>query len=543
MILYPLLFFAAYWIVRRTLRARSPLQNVPGPSSASFLTGNVLQLMDRQGWSFHRELGRKYGPVVKLNWIFNTPLIYIFDPVALQHILKDIVTYDEPPWYLQSNDIMLGPGVLAVTGHGSHERAQGETHRKQRKILTPAFAPRHLRALVPLCYSVVNRLVDALDSRTSADGADVDVLGWMGRTALELIGQCGLGHSFDPLTEDVPDAFAAAVKNFAPVATSPEMILLRQIVPFVKDLGPRWLRRFIVERLPIPCVRRMIEISDTMHEGALKLFTAKKAAIEAGHSTDAKDIMSLLLQANMAASEEERLPDDELIGQMSSIILAAMDTTSNAMSRTLHLLAQHSEVQAKLRREIQEARATHGAHMSFDQIHALPFLDAVCRETLRLYPPAAQAFRQTTRDSVVPLSQPIRGTDGTLMTSLPVPRGTNIFVAIMACNCNEALWGPDALEWKPERWLAPLPAAVEDAAIPGIYTNLVTFLAGGRSCVGFMFSQLEMKSVLSALIANFTFELSEKPVVWNFTGVSYPSVGTDSMKPELWLKIRKVRED
>ena len=66
-----------------------------------------------------------------------------------------------------------------------------------------------------------------------------------------------------------------------------------------------------------------------------------------------------------------------------SILFAAMDTTSNAMSRTLQLLAQHPDIQERLRREVVEAR-THG-DLDYDQLHALPYLDAVCRETLRLY--------------------------------------------------------------------------------------------------------------------------------------------------------------
>lgn len=75
-------------------------------------------------------------------------------------------------------------------------------------------------------------------------------------------------------------------------------------------------------------------------------------------------------------------------------------------------------------------------------------------------------------DAVLPLSHPVRATDGTLLHEVAVPRGTNIFVSVIACNRNEALWGPDAGEWKPERWLAPLPAALESAAIPGVYSNL-----------------------------------------------------------------------
>ena len=72
----------------------------------------------------------------------------------------------------------------------------------------------------------------------------------------------------------------------------------------------------------------------------------------------------------------------------------------------------------------------------------------------------------------MPLSAPIRATDGSMMNEILVPEGTDIVVGIRASNRNSALWGPDADEWKPERWLKPLPKAVEDARIPGIYANL-----------------------------------------------------------------------
>ena len=65
---------------------------------------------------------------------------------------------------------------------------------------------------------------------------------------------------------------------------------------------------------------------------------------------------------------------------------AAMDTTSNMLSQILHLLAQRPDVQNRLRGEILEARSG-GKDLSYDELNGLPFLDAVCRETLRLYVP------------------------------------------------------------------------------------------------------------------------------------------------------------
>ena len=72
----------------------------------------------------------------------------------------------------------------------------------------------------------------------------------------------------------------------------------------------------------------------------------------------------------------------------------------------------------------------------------------------------------------MPLSKPIRGLDGTLINEIPVPEGTIVLIGMLASNRNAELWGPDAEEWKPERWLNPLPEAVTEAHIPGIYSHL-----------------------------------------------------------------------
>ncbi|KAG5641583.1 hypothetical protein H0H81_011101, partial [Sphagnurus paluster] len=68
---------------------------------------------------------------------------------------------------------------------------------------------------------------------------------------------------------------------------------------------------------------------------------------------------------------------------MTGLIFAAMDTTSNALSRTLFILSQHPEAQEKLRQEIRDAREQYG-EIPHNELVALPYLDAVCRETLRL---------------------------------------------------------------------------------------------------------------------------------------------------------------
>jgi cytochrome P450 len=76
------------------------------------------------------------------------------------------------------------------------------------------------------------------------------------------------------------------------------------------------------------------------------------------------------------------------------------------------------------------------------------------------------------QDSVVPLSKPITGRDGNQITELVIPKDTPVILSLINSNRNPELWGPDVLEWKPERWLSPLPKELIDAHLPGVYSHL-----------------------------------------------------------------------
>ncbi|KAM5533780.1 hypothetical protein V8D89_012555 [Ganoderma adspersum] len=519
------------WKYFRQVFVKSPLDNLPGPPAESFLYGNLRQVLDKNGWGFLKSL-ESYDGVVKLHGPLGHRMLYVFDPTAMHNIIvKDQYIYEEAAFFIKSNQLHFGPGLLGTLG---------DHHRKQRKLLNPVFSIAHMRRMIPIFNDVGHKLQTAIESRIPADGAfaELDMLTWMARTALELIGQAGLGYSFDPLVADKPDDFAVAVKAFSPAVLN--IALLRRLLPYVTDLGTPAFRRWVLDRLPYKPAQELKSIVDIMHERSIAIYRAKKAALDAGDDSvaqqigEGRDIMSILLRANMAAAEGDRLPESELIGQVSTFIFAGMDTTSNALSITLSLLCEHQDVQEKLRKEILEALK--GEDLEYDALVSLPYLDAVCRETLRLYAPVAQVFRETRQDVVLPLAQPVRGMDGKLMHEIFVPKDTSVAIGLLASNRNKAIWGEDAEEWKPERWLSPLPESVGEAHVPGIYSNLMTFLGGGRACIGFKFSQLEMKVVLCLLLSKFTFASSEKKVTWNLSGVRFPTVGT-SMKPSLPMKV------
>ncbi|KAH9941843.1 cytochrome P450 [Epithele typhae] len=522
-------------LVRRLTAPKSDLDNIPGPPSPSFLIGNTAQVRSRVGWDFHRELAEKYGTVAQLKGLFGKKTLYVHDPKAIYHIaVKDLDIWEEANYFTRTTYRNFGPGLFST--HGEH-------HRKQRKILNPAFSVTHLREMLPIFYDVLRQ---AIEMRMEDGEAEVNMVGWMGRTALELVGQAGLGYSFDPLIEDSTDPFAEALKGLMPCLS--ELIPWPLFFPLAEKLVPEsWLRP-IADMLPWPALHRLCHYTDVMHEKSLEIIANKRRAIGAGDDAlkrevgEGKDIISLLLKANMASAEEDRLPDAELVAQVSVLSFAAMDTTSNALSRTLWCLALHPDWQDKVRAELLQAKAqAGGADLDFDTLTALPLLDAVCRETLRLYVPAPFRFREAREATVLPLHTPVRGRDGRTMYELVVPKDTPAFVSIEAANTSPALWGPDAHAWRPARWLAPLPASVADAKIPGLYSNLMTFWAGGRGCIGFKFSQVEMKVVLAVLLSTFVFELSDTPVHWNLAAIVYPSTELGGVKPEMPMKVRLLK--
>jgi len=323
------------------------------------------------------------------------------------------------------------------------------------------------------------------------------------------------------------------------------------ILPLAIKLLPTNVRTFIMNITPWKNLHDVRDMVNYMHELSVEIYQEKQRALEEGEESvvkqigQGKDLLSIMMRENMKADTQDKLPEEEIIAQMSTFTFAAMDTTSSAMSRILHLLALHPAVQDKLRQEIIEARKERqGENLSYDELVALPYLDAVCRETLRLYAPVATLMRKAREDTVLPLSRPVRGVDGKDVTEVFIPRGSRVWLSLLNANRSSELWGPDAMEWKPERWLSPLPESIMDSKIPGIYSHLMTFSGGTRSCIGFKFSQLEMKVVIAMLAENFKFSLPPgKEIYWQMSGIASPVIVGDDGHTKLPLIVELANKD
>ncbi|KLO13021.1 cytochrome P450 [Schizopora paradoxa] len=522
------------WHLVRPFFIKSPLANIPGPQRTSLWKGNFHQIFNRRGWNFHRELAKKYGNVVKVHGLFGREELFVMDPLALHHIVvKDQYVYEETDSFILGNGLIFGIGLLST---------RGDHHKKQRKMLNPVFSLAHMRRLIPIFNPIVIQLQDVLSEQVRlAGGKDVDIMKWLSRAALELIGQAGLGYTFHALDDTKTDSYSETLKRYQPA--NHNVFLFRQFLTYLLKIGTPKFRRAVVEAIPWKPVQELIIVSDKLQSISKQIYDTKVAAMEKGDEEHqigrGKDIMSVLLKANRDASEEDRLPEEEIFGQMNGFIQAAHETTTSSIARVLTLLSQHQDIQDKLREAVTSARKEAGGEFDYESLMTIPYLDAVCRETLRVYPPVTHLVRIARKDISLPLMWPITSADGkSAISEVPVKKNTNVIMSILGANLHKEIWGPDAEEWKPERWLEPLPESVGKAHMPGVYASMMTFLGGGRACIGFKFAEMELKLVLATLLHTFKFQPGSKEIYWNMGGVANPVVkDSPTNYPELPLKV------
>jgi len=256
-------------------------------------------------------------------------------------------------------------------------------------------------------------------------------------------------------------------------------------------------------RAPNDAVRAKARaVMDRIGSRLLKETKASLADDKGSKSSRRKDVLSILAQANTIETETLQMSDEEVMAQIPTFIIAGHETTSITMSWALFALTQNKDAQTKLREEVSNLSTE---NPSMDDLNGFPYLDAVVRETLRLYPPVSGVLREAVKDDYIPLSKPFTDTKGIVHNEIRIKKGQGITVPVALIQRDKSIWGEDATEFKPERW-----AKIPDAAtsIHGVWANLFTFIGGPRSCIGFRFSLVETKALLFTLIRAFEFDLA-----------------------------------
>ncbi|KAH7869953.1 cytochrome P450 [Lentinula edodes] len=488
----------AYILYKAT--KRSPFWNIPGPKSNSFVLGHVCELLQNQVGLTDFEWQENYGDVVRFKGSFGSDYLMISDPKALQRIFQTSgYRWRKTPQRREFSRLVAGKGLAW---------ADGDVHKRQRKIMLPGFSAPEAKHLLPFFSScaaalqLCSRWTDML--LASSEQCQVfNVADWISRATLDAIGQAAFDYDFGATNNQDTELSKLyqnlMIKTFGtPSKTALLMLDLSRYIPlsvmeFLDNHNPRFS---LIHR-----------VNNLAHVTAKYLVDMKLGLLLEGKNK--KDIMSLLVKANKEASQNPKLQlnEEELLAQMRVLLFAGHETSGTSLTFALFELVRNPELQTRLRKEIRNTErkiAERGdVEVTAQDLESMPFLNAVVKETLRFHPVAVHLFRVAVEDDVLPLMKPIVATTGEILQEVVVPKGTRIVGSIPAYNRHEDVFGSDAFTFNPDRWLNP--GHVKNSVSLGVYANLATFSAGIRSCIGWRFAVLEMQAFLVELIKNFEF--------------------------------------
>ncbi|EOD46532.1 putative cytochrome p450 protein [Neofusicoccum parvum UCRNP2] len=183
------------------------------------------------------------------------------------------------------------------------------------------------------------------------------------------------------------------------------------------------------------------------------------------------------------------LPDQVQISEAMSTLIAGSDTTAFTLSFASYAISKAPAIRARLEKELKDNIADPDQMPSLGELERLPYLAACVKESLRLAMPAPGRLPR-----VLPASGPPLVIDGQV-----IPPGSVIGYSAYSVHYDESVWGTDARQFMPERWMG------DDAK--HLENYLVTFSKGNRACIGINLAQAEIYTVLAHLFRKFDMEL------------------------------------
>ncbi|KAL5746162.1 hypothetical protein ACOSP7_027308 [Xanthoceras sorbifolium] len=446
--------------------------------------GNIFQQLKNSHriQDFRIDLARKHKTYRFPGFLGSTSQVLTVDPVNVEYMLKTNFANYGKRW---DNDIividLLGEGIFNV---------DGEKWQHQRKLTSYEFSTKTLRDFSNVvsktnAIKVARILAEAAASNRSVDIQDLFVKATLDSTFKVIVGveldvMCG---TFEEGTH-FSEAFDAARS----------LISYRAVDVFWK------IKRYLnigSEAL----LRKRIKVVD---EFVYKIINSKIERVQNSHDADIpmkkEDILSRFLEAKQTDTKYLR---DMII----NLVMAGKDTTSSTLSSFFYMMCKHPDIQEKIAKEVIEATQVNdnssidelAANITENTLDRMQYLHAALTETLRLYPPLAADGKICFSDDTMPDGFRVDKRD--LVLYLPYAMGRMEF-----------LWGDDAEEFRPERWLSESGRFHSESPF-----KFTAFQAGPRICLGKEFAYRQMKIFCMILLASYVFKLSDenKPVIYD----------------------------
>lgn len=372
------------------------------------------------------------GPLVRLA-LLHIPVYMITDADLAHRVLVDEAASFKKSAALQLLAPLLGEGLLT---------AEGDTHKRHRKLLAPAFAPRRLAA-----YGETMVAETRAQLARWRPGARIDLSHEMMELTLAIAGRTLFHGDVRGDAHTVAEGLELAMRATIEGITSPV------------QLGYRW---------PLPRHRRMRRAVEMLDRIVYRLIAdGRRAGVDRG------DVLSMLL---LARDEGTGLTDREVRDEVMTLLLAGHETTANALTWTWYELGRHPEVLARLTAELREVVGDRP--VTADDLPNLPYNLAVLEEAMRLHPPAYT----TGREALTEIE----------LGGHRLPARSFILVYIRGLHRRPDYF-PEPLAFRPERMFA-------EAKKARPRHHYIPFGAGPRVCIGAHFALLEAQLVLATMV-------------------------------------------
>lgn len=429
-------------------------RRIPGPGRLATLRG-LLPVPFKRFPDFLTAVTARYGNVVAFSLPWRS-YVFVNEPALIKDILVTQQHAFSKSLGTRVLGLLLGEGLLT---------SEDPLHRQMRRIVQPAFHKERMAEYARIMQRDAAEFVDRLPSDSAFDARAA-----MTELTLRIATETLFGSDESDSARAVGEALHLMMREF-PYMLTP-LSSLRQ-------------------RLPLPATRRFRQSRALLDEIIYGLIARRRR-----DGGDRGDALSMLLAAR--DSETGYRPSDEQIrDEIMTLFIAGHETTANAMTWALVLLARNPDV---------DARAAVAAEQGDRD-----YLDRLVKEVLRIYPPAWIIGRETMRDVTL--------ADGT-----PIPRGMTVFMAPLILHRREEYFD-DPQRFAPERWTGEDPAAF----------SYVPFGGGARRCIGEEFARYEMRIVLEPLLRRFRFAFAGDPNV--------PMAASVTLRPAVPVLMRAVRRE
>ncbi|KAK0442249.1 cytochrome P450 [Desarmillaria tabescens] len=464
---------------------RPSVKHVKGPPSPSFWLGHerILRDQDNAG-DLETKWLREYGTLYRIGGCLGQDILVVCDPKALEHIFHPSCPYPKSQDNVFILDLVIGRGLVSVNGESSSRSnlcvkpqpmLSDEIHHRQRKIMNPAFSSTQLQKAQTIFQQCSDKLVNSIQGSLIGTDDTVNVLDWTSKAALDIIGLASFRYAFGSLDGRNTELGQAMRHTFTASQSNPtalELILV-SLIRMVPDSVLGFLKLISTRE-----IRQLASVGNVAKKTAREIMASHD---EVQTSEGDGDIVDILARARLAG----KMHDDEIEAQFMTFVVAGHETTSLSLSWLLYELAAHPEHQSIIRAELKQS----------NDYDSMSFLNAAIKESLRIHPNSHSFIRTAPHDDVLPLSGG---------KTLAIPKGQTLVCSAYLYNRLPVLWGDDAEEWNPVRFLdRTLPVSL------GVYANLMTFSAGPRSCIGWRFAIMETQTILANLLLNFEFSLPE----------------------------------